>query len=96
MKFHCKNDTKTCKICKCEYSSDCVNKDQCITCSNLKSTDREHPQVKALIEKYTQYEKHKKWEFGMNTKYLVFKAKKLFGAKTIIVKKDSLEIVRSD
>lgn len=96
MKFHCKNDTKTCKICKCEYSSDCVNKDQCTTCSNLKSTDREHPQVKALIEKYPQYEKHKKWEFGMNTKYLVFKAKKLFGAKTIIVKKDSLEIVRSD
>jgi len=63
---------------------------------NLKSTDREHPQVKALIEKYPQYQKYKKWEFGMNTKYLVFKAKKFFGANIIISKKESLEILRSD
>lgn len=93
LKFHCNEDTNTCKICKFEYSSDCVRKDQCSTCLNLKSTDREHPQVKALIEKYPQYQKHKKWEFGMNTKYLVFKAKKFFGAKTIVVTKDSLQIV---
>ncbi len=96
MKFHCKSDTKSCKICKCKYSSDCIKKEQCITCSNLKSTDRDNLQVKALIEKYPQYQKHKKWEIGMNTKYLIFKAKKLFGSKTIVTAKDSLQIVRSD
>lgn len=96
MKIHCKSDTKVCKNCKCEYSSDCVNKDQCTTCSNLKSTEREHPQVKLLVEKYPQYQKYKKWEVGINTKYLVFKAKKFFGAKTIIVTKDTMQILRSD
>ncbi len=96
MKFYCKSDTKTCKICKCEYSSDCVRKDQCGTCSNLKSVDRENPQVKLLITKYPQYQKHKKWEIGMNTKYLVFKAKKFLGSKTIVTTKDTMQIVRGD
>jgi len=94
LKFHCDSDTKTCKICQCEYSSDCVSKDQCSTCLNLKTTDREHPQVKELIQKYPQFQKHKKWEFGMNTKYLIFKAKKFFGSKTIVVEKESLQMVR--
>jgi len=73
-----------------------VIKDQCTTCSNLKSTDRENPQVKSLIAKYPQYQKHKKWEVGMNTKYLVFKAKKFLGSKIIVTTKDTLQIVRGD
>jgi len=61
---------------------------------NLKTTDREHPQVKELIQKYPQFQKHKKWEYAGNTKYLIFKIKKLFGSKIIVVNKDTLQILR--
>ena len=86
-KFHCDTDTATCKNCQRKYSSDCISKGKCTTCSNLQSTDREHPQVKLFIEKYPQYQKHKKWEFGGNEKYLIFKAKKLFGSKLSLLQK---------
>jgi len=95
-KLYCQDDTKNCKTCKIQYSSNCVSKNQCVTCSNLTSTDRDNPKIKMLIEKYTQYQKHKKWEFGENNDYLVFKAKKFLGSKTIIVKKDSFQILGSD
>jgi len=94
LKLHCDQDTKNCKICHCEYSSDCVTDNQCYTCRNLKVTDTDHAQVKKLIKKYPKYNKVKKWQCGENTQYIVFKIKKLFGSKTIIVRKETLEILR--
>ena len=96
LKLHCNQDTKKCKICQCDYSSDCVTNDQCYTCRNLKVVDREHEQVKRLIRKYPKYTKEKKWEFGENTQYLIFKTKRFFGSKTIIAIKESLKILRED
>jgi len=95
-KTHCSADSKTCKICKMVYGSNCVSHQECNTCSNLESTDRDHPQIKEFITKYPQYEKHKKWKFGKNNTFLILKAKKLFGEKTIVVAKNTLKILRSD
>ncbi len=96
MKLHCGFDAKTCKICKCAYSSNCVKKDHCNTCRNLKSSDRNHPQIKELIQKYDQYKKHKNWEFGMNEKYMIFKIKKFLGSKIIVVQRDTMQIIRGN
>ena len=96
LKPHCSADTKSCKICRMRYSSNCVPQNECTTCMNLISTDRDHPQVRELIAKYPQYQKHKKWKFGENNSFLIFKAKKLFGEKTIVTAKNSMKIVRSD
>ena len=96
MKLHCDFDAKTCKICKCKYSSNCVEKDHCNTCHNLKSSDRNHPQIKELIQKYDQYKKYKNWEFGMNSKYMIFKIKKFLGSKIIVVQRNTMQIIRGN
>ena len=95
-KIHCNQDATNCEICHCAYSSDCVSGNQCHTCRNLKIVPREHAQIKTLIEKYPKYNKEKKWEFGENNQYLIFKIKKFFGSKTIVVKKETLDILRED
>jgi hypothetical protein len=96
-KPHCSADTKTCKICQMPYGSNCVPNQECSTCANLISTDRDNSQIREFITKNPQYEKHKKWKFGENNRYLILKTKKkLFGEKTIVVAKNSMKVLRSD
>lgn len=90
---HCRNHSSTCKICSQHYSSRCVHKEMCLTCNNLTSVEKEHPAVRELVNINPEFSKINKWEFATNSRYSIFKMKKLLGSKIIVLDKVNKKII---
>ncbi len=92
-KNHCLKDSRKCELCEQSYSNSCVSGKLCDTCKQLQPVEKEHQEVQNVISAYKELEKIKKWECSSNSKFSVFKVKKLFGSKIIVfdkIKKQTL------
>lgn len=90
---HCRNHSLTCKICSQKYSSKCVQKGVCLTCSSLVSVENGHPAIKDLVNINPEFSKINKWEFATNHRYSIFKMKKFLSSKIIVVDKITKKII---
>ena len=92
-KNHCLKDSRKCELCEQSYSNSCVGGKLCDTCKKLQPVEKKHQEVQDVILVYKKLSKIKKWECSSNSKFSVFKVKKLFGSKIIVfdkVKKQAL------
>lgn len=83
-KNYCSNHTERCKLCEQVYSAGCVKNNQCHTCDELNSVDSNNSNVLEMILINSDLGKYKKWECATNSKYSIFRAKKMFGKKIIV------------
>lgn len=93
--IHCKNDTIQCKQCEQVYDKNCVSNQLCSTCNNMKETENSSSIIQEAIAAYSDLKKVKKCECSSNSKYSVFKIKKLFGNKFIVYDRIKKEIILS-
>ncbi len=91
--IHCRNDSSKCKLCEQSYSRNCLSNDLCSSCSKISEVEKENPSVQAAILADSDLVKYKKWELAENSKYCIFKAKKMFGSKIIVYHKELKKII---
>lgn len=92
-KNFCTNHMKQCTNCEQTYSIGCVKNGLCNTCGELVSIDSKDSKVLEVISIDSELEKYKKWECAVNSKFLVFKAKKMLGKKIIVFDKIHRKII---
>lgn len=90
---HCRTHSSKCKTCSQLYSSNCIQKGVCVTCSNLKQVEKEHPDIQELITINSDLSKINKWEYATNSRYSIFKTKKLLSSKIIVLDKINKKII---
>ena len=92
-KNYCSNHTEKCKLCEQLYSSGCVKNNQCHTCDELVSVETNDSKVLEVILINSDLGKYKKWECATNSKFSVFRAKKMLGKKIIVFDKIQEKII---
>lgn len=93
--IHCNVDAATCDFCGQQYSSNCVEKNTCQTCTSLLEVEINHPAVNELRHVEPDLKKFKKWYYSSNSKISVFKAKKTFGSRIVIYDKKNRRVLES-
>ncbi len=83
-KKHCFVDAATCEFCEQTYSKDCLDGKSCSTCKMLKPLDRDGPEVTRVIRMNPDLAKFKKWQGSANSRFSIFKAKKMLGSRLVI------------
>jgi len=91
--IHCRNDSEKCEFCEQRYSSNCMSGKKCQTCSNFTEAKREDQIVQKAILVNSDLKKYKKWEYSENSQFCIYKAKKMFGSKTVILDKKQNKII---
>lgn len=89
----CEFSQTECKICNQKFSTNCVSKNTCLTCSNLTEVNTENDAIKELVAKYPEYLKSKKWEVSSNNRFHIFRIKKLLGSRIIVFDRKTNSIV---
>ena len=92
-KKYCSNHTERCKLCEQVYSTGCVKNNQCHTCDELVNVETNDSKVLEVILINSDLGKYKKWECATNSKFSIFRAKKTFGKKIIVLDKIQRKIV---
>ena len=92
-KKYCSNHTQQCNICEQVYSTGCVENSTCHTCEALSEIDSKDSQILDLISINSDYNKYKKWECSTNSKFSIFRAKKMLGKKIIVLDKLQHKII---
>jgi hypothetical protein len=93
--IHCKNDTITCKLCEQIYDKNCISDQLCISCKNMQEVENSSPIIQEAIVAYSDLKKVKKCECASNSKYSMFKIKKLFGSKFIVYDRTKKQVIIS-
>ena len=91
--IHCTLDSKKCEFCEQKYSANCIKSKLCQSCSKLSEVSKENNLVQKAILANPELRKYKKWEVSENSRFCIFKAKKMLGSKIIIYDKDQSKIV---
>tara|TARA_B110000495_G_scaffold203301_1_gene226425 strand:- start:1577 stop:3148 length:1572 start_codon:yes stop_codon:yes gene_type:complete len=84
-KKYCSNHTQQCKTCEQVYSVDCIDKNKCNTCNVLTGIDSKDSKILDLISINSDFNKYKKWEYSTNSKFSIFRVKKMIGKKIIVL-----------
>ena len=92
-KKYCSNHTERCKLCEQVYSTGCVKNNQCHTCDELVNVETNDSKVLEVILINSDLSKYKKWECATNSKFSIFRAKKTFGKKIIVLDKIQRKII---
>ncbi len=95
MNISCKGHSSTCTVCNQRYGSRCISKNTCITCSKLVEVNTNDSDVQNVIKNDPELAKYKKWEKSTNNSFLIFKAKKTFGSKILVIQKETGKIIES-
>ena len=82
-KKHCHADTAKCELCEQTYSKGCLDQRLCTTCKTLSPLDKESSEVRSVILADQSLSKFKKWSGSTNTRFSIFKVKKMFGGRII-------------
>ena len=92
-KIHCGNDSAVCKICEQIYSKGCVQNNYCNTCNNFIPISSDSSEVSEIVSMDSELGKFKKWEHTSNSRFSMYKAKKMFGKKIIVYDKQLKQII---
>jgi hypothetical protein len=84
-KKYCSNHAERCNICEQVYSTGCIDNSKCHTCDALTDIDSKDSKVLELISLNSDLVKYKKWKYSANSKFSIFRAKKMFGTKIIVL-----------
>ena len=91
--IHCGNDSAVCEICEQMYSKGCVQNSHCNTCNNFISISSDSSEVSEIVSMDSELGKFKKWEHASNSRFSMYKGKKMFGKKIIVYDKQQKQII---